>query len=84
MHPRGVNGGSASKISLMEPMQASLKCGHEAVQKLARAFEIAEVNLEPRVDERPDQPGPHRSLMIGRIASAKVAVILRLVVLMIR
>ena len=34
--PRGVNGGSASKISLIEPTHASLEVGVEAVEE-ARA-----------------------------------------------
>src|ERR1700759_870788 len=34
MQPRGVNGGSASKISLMEPMQPSFKCGSKPARNL--------------------------------------------------
>ena len=56
----------------------------EAVQEFAGAFQIAGMNFEPGIDERPDQPGPHRPLMIGGVAGAEVAVVLRLVVLVIR
>ena len=38
------------------------------------------MHLEPGVDERADQPGPHRALVIGRVARAQVAVVVRLVV----
>jgi len=56
----------------------------EAVQKLPGALEIVRMDLKPGVDERPDQPGPHGSLMIGGVAHAKVAVVLWLVILGIR
>src|SRR5271170_1591555 len=56
----------------------------EAVQKLPSSLEIAGMYLEPRVDERPDQPRPHGSLMIGGVARAKVAIVPWLVVFGIR
>ena len=37
-------------------------------------------DLEPGVDEGPDQPGPHRALVVGGVARAQVAVVGRLVV----
>ena len=33
MQPRGVYGASASKISLIEPMQASLRCGAKPLEE---------------------------------------------------
>src|SRR5688500_11531553 len=41
------------------------------------------MSLQPRIDERSDEPGPHRALVIGGIARTKIAVILRFVVGMI-
>ena len=73
--PRGVKGGSASKISLIEPMQASSRCGDEAVEEAARARAVVGVHLEPRVDERADQPRPDRALVIRGVARAQVAVV---------
>ena len=68
MQPRGVYGGSASKISLIEPMHASLEMRVEPVEQRARAGAIVRVDLQPGVDERADQPGPDRALMIGGVA----------------
>src|SRR5271165_457321 len=56
----------------------------KTIQELASACQIAAVNLKPGINERSDQPGPHRALMVGGIARAKVAVVLWLVVLVIR
>ena len=41
--PRGVNGSSASKISLMEPIQASLRCAVAPDRQTALEPELAEV-----------------------------------------
>ena len=49
MQPRGVNGGSASKISLIEPTQASLEVRDEAVEE-----------LRARRRGRPDAPSARR------------------------
>src|SRR5258708_21937208 len=37
-------------------------------------------NFEPGIDKRADQPGPYRALVIGRVAGAQVAGIVRLVI----
>src|SRR5207237_9499621 len=49
-------------------------------EKTAGARVIVGVNLQPGVDERADQPGPHRALVIGRVARAQVAEVFRLVI----
>ena len=33
--------------------------------------------VEPRVDERADEPRPHRALMIGRVSRPQIAVVRR-------
>src|ERR1700733_11993366 len=43
----------------------------EAVQKLPRVLQIAGMDLEPRIDERSNQPGPHGSLMVRGVARTK-------------
>src|SRR3954462_12759188 len=53
---------------------------HEAFERLPRPDRIARIDLQPRVDERPGQPAPHRALVISGIARAKVAEVARLVV----
>src|SRR5438105_3631749 len=55
----------------------------KADQKVARAGAIVQVDLEPGINERPDQPGPDGSLMISRIASPEIAEILGFVIRMI-
>jgi hypothetical protein len=40
------------------------------------------VCVQPCVDEWPDQPRPHRALMVGRITRTQIAVILWLVIRM--
>src|SRR5262249_15783635 len=52
----------------------------EAVQQLRRAGVILRVRLQPRIHVRPDQPRPHCTLVICRVARAKVAEVARLVV----
>ena len=73
----GVNGGSASKISLIVPMQASSEVrARSPSRKRARLGAVAPgCTLQPGVDERADQPGPDRALVIGRVARAQVAVV---------
>src|SRR6266481_127541 len=50
----------------------------KAVEEMPRRFAIIGVDLEPGIDERTNQPGPHRSLVIGGIAGTHVAEIARL------
>src|ERR1043165_8126465 len=45
----------------------------EALQEASRAFAVFGMNANPGIDERPDQPAPHRSLMVGRIARPQSA-----------
>src|SRR5271167_3575450 len=52
----------------------------ETVEEMPRCRAIVGVNLEPSIDERADQPGPHRPLVVCRIAGAQVAEIARLVI----
>ena len=78
MQPRGVNGHSASKISLIVPSAASFRCGRKASRKPRAPCAVVGVYLEPGVDKWADQPGPHRSLVIGRVAGAQVSEIARL------
>ena len=82
--PRGVNGASASKISLIEPTQASLRWSTKPSRKRRAACAVVRMDAEPGVDERPDQPGPDRSLVIGGVAGPQVAEVLRLVIGMAR
>src|ERR1044071_4620902 len=51
----------------------------EAAQKTAGFRASLGMHLEPGVDERADQPGPHGALVIGRVAGAHSAEITRLV-----
>src|SRR5271154_681964 len=52
----------------------------ETVEEMPRCRAIVGVNLEPSIDKRADQPGPHRALVVCRIAGAQVAEIARLVI----
>ena len=54
----------------------------EAVEARARARLVVRLHPQPGVDERTHQPPPHRALVIGGVARAEVAVVLRLVVAM--
>src|SRR6516165_4408773 len=54
--------------------------GREARQEILGGVRLFGMDLQPGVDERADQPGPDRALMVGRIARAQVAIILGLVV----
>ena len=78
--PRGVNGGSASKISLIVPIAASPRCASNPDRKPRAACLLVGIGPEPGVDERADQPGPHRPLVIGRVARPQIAEIARFVV----
>src|SRR5262245_57679224 len=52
----------------------------EPVKESARAVILTRIYSEPGVDERPDQPGPDRPLVISRVARAQVAVVRRPVI----
>ena len=83
MQPRGVNGCSASKISLTEPMHASSRwC--VSVSSSSLAPRSIGMTLQPGLDEMSHQPGPDRALVVGGVAGAEVAEVSRLVVRMIR
>src|SRR5690242_3898391 len=56
----------------------------EAVEEAPRAFAILRMELQPGIDERPDQPSPYRPLMVGRVAGAEIAEVSRLEVRMAR
>ena len=45
----------------------------ESAEKLVCADAIFGINFEPGIDERADQPGPNRPLMIGGISRTNVA-----------
>src|SRR6476661_7308354 len=45
---------------------------------VASASGVFGKHLEPRIDERPDEPGPDRALVVRRIARPQVAVVARL------
>src|SRR3989442_3051107 len=45
---------------------------HEALERMARAGDIVRIDLEPRVNERPDQPAPAGALVIRSVTRAKV------------
>ena len=69
-------------------MPAVFRCDSSGARKRARAPpERARViwsRLQPRVDERPHEPGPNRSLMIGSIALSGVSAVTRLVFRVVR
>ena len=50
----------------------------EALDEAESACIVAGVHFQPGVEERSDEPGPDRTLMIGGVACAKIAVICRL------
>jgi hypothetical protein len=50
----------------------------EAIEERQRFVVTARVHAVPRLEKRPDQPRPHRALVIRRIACPKVAEVLRL------
>lgn len=54
--------------------------GFEAVEKMESAVVVAGMHFQPGIDERSDEPGPHRSLVVRRIARPQIAVVRRLVV----
>src|SRR6185437_11025883 len=49
----------------------------ESLQKSPRGREIPWMDFQPRINERSNQPCPYRALMIGGVASAKIAIISR-------
>src|SRR4051812_45556142 len=56
----------------------------KSLQELAGLPVLAGMDLEPGIDERPDQPRPDRSLVVGAIARPQVAGIKRFVIRMFR
>ena len=79
MQPRGVNGGSASKTSLIVADASFSEMRFEAVEEVPRHRAIIGMNLEPSIDERADQPSPYRTLLIGGIPGTHIPEIARLV-----
>ena len=59
--------------------KALLLYNNERVDEAESACIVAGVHFQPGVEERSDEPGPDRTLMIGGVACAKIAVICRLV-----
>jgi hypothetical protein len=53
---------------------------HQSGQEAPGAGAVVGVDAQPGVEERADQPGPHRPLVVGRIACPQVAVVGPLVV----
>ena len=66
MQPRAMCGSSASNTSLIVPSPASFKCFRKTLEEFARGLSFLRMHFQPRVDERPDQPRPNRSLMVSR------------------
>ena len=52
----------------------------EGFEKVPGAPAVIGMDLEPGVDERADQPGPDRALVVGRVPGPQVSEIARLVV----
>src|SRR5262245_2423876 len=50
----------------------------ERVQERSRLVVSARMHTQPRVDERTDEPGPDRSLVIRGVSRAQIAEVLRL------
>ena len=75
MHPRGLKGASASKISLMVPMPAWLISLSNPASKEPGSLPVAGVGPQPGIKERPDQPGPDGALVIGSITRPQVAIV---------
>src|SRR4029077_14333954 len=49
-------------------------------KKFSRGGSIVRMNFQPRIDERPDQPGPNRALVIRTLSGTKVTAINRFVI----
>ncbi len=56
----------------------------QSLEETARAGPVMRIHLEPGVNKWADQPSPHGPLMIGRVASAEVAIVGRFIVRMSR
>src|SRR5256714_6243189 len=54
------------------------KMRHQPLQKLSRARPVVRVQLQPRINPGPDEPGPHCALMIGGVARPEIAAVSRL------
>src|SRR3954451_25489256 len=86
-HAPGLGGAASGEVGglgvedLADRADAVLvEVGAEPFEVATGAPQVAGVELEPGVDERPDQPGPDGPLVIGGVAGAEVAVVFRLVV----
>ena len=80
MHPRGRNGGSASKISLIVPIRASRKWSSNARANCAPRLIL--VDFQTGVQIVTNQPGPDGTLMVRRIPGPQITGIGRLIVSM--
>ena len=80
MQPRAMCGSSASKISLMVPTPASRQCSWKLCQRRPRARLVFRVHLQHRIHVGPDEPRPHRSLVVGGVPRPQVAMVVLLVV----
>src|SRR4051812_19878844 len=56
----------------------------ERFQKFSRSLIVPRMNFQPGINERADEPGPDRALMISAVARAQVAAINRLVFRIVR
>src|SRR5437763_14821070 len=56
----------------------------KTLEKFSRGGVFARMDFEPRVDERPDEPGPHSSLVIRTVARTQIAGVNRFVIRMLR
>src|SRR5205807_6564404 len=61
---------------------AEMMCKH--LQEVAGSALVAGMNSQPRINERADQPGPNRSLMVSTVARPQIAAVNRLVLGIIR
>ena len=71
--PRGVCGASPSAISNRCPRPAIAERARRAARRTASrasraSRRVVAVDAQPRVDERADEPRPHRALVIGAVA----------------
>src|SRR2546426_6783512 len=75
-----MNGGSASKISLIEPTHASSRWGMNPSTRARAPARSSGKTFKPCVDERADQPCPDGALVIGCVARSQVAKVFRLII----
>ena len=80
MQPRGVYGRFGVEDLAERADARFVQVRREAFETAPRARLVVRMDLEPGIDERADQPAPDRALVVGGVARAQVAVVLRLVV----